>query len=171
MAGVSTLHVNDKYGYLTLLEDTHERTGRGGQVIWKCQCDCGNIVHRSSDSIMQSLIKGCVISCGCKKDKTIGQRFKNDPVRIQKAREAIGPFEGTTMQGIGDQKLRKNNTSGIRGVAYDSKRNIWRARLMFKRKEYFGEFKTKEEAIKYRKYLEDVYFEPAKEQYKMKEGE
>ena len=170
MSGVPKYNVGDKYGYLTLIEDTGMRR-QNGNVIWKCQCECGNIVHRSSDSINQSLIKRCVISCGCKKDKSVGQRLKNDPVRIEKARESLGQFEGTTMVGISDQKLQKNNTSGYRGVSYNGKRNIWRARLMLARKEYCGEFKTKEEAIAYRKYLEDVYYEPVKERYKAERGQ
>ena len=165
MSGVPKMHVNDKYGYLTLIEDTGERRSQGN-VIWKCKCDCGNIVHRSSDSLVQSLTKGCVISCGCKKDKSIGQRLKDDPERIEKARESLGQFEGTTMQGIGEQKIRKNNTSGIRGVAYDGKHGYWRARIMIARKEHSGCFQTKEEAIAYRKYLEDVYYEPVKERFK-----
>lgn len=164
MSGIAKYHVGDKYGSLTLIEDTGQRTNSGG-VIWKCQCECGNIVHRQQDMIHQSLVKGCVISCGCKRDKSIGQREKDNKIRIEKAREGLGMIDGTTMVGIGEQKIRKNNSSGVRGVSYDGKRGYWRARLMLKRTEYSGQFKTKEEAIAYRKYLEEVYYEPVKEKY------
>ena len=169
MSGSPMNHVGDKYGYLTLLEDTGERTN-SGNVVWKCQCDCGNIVHRTQDSLMQSTVKGCVISCGCKRDKSIGQRLAYDPIRIDKARESLGQIDGTTMQGISEQKLRKNNTSGIRGVAYDPKKGYWRARLMIARKEHCGFFRTKEEAIAYRKYLEEIYYEPVKDKYRQEKG-
>ena len=32
-----------RFGKLTVLEITEERRNR--QVVWKCQCDCGNIVY------------------------------------------------------------------------------------------------------------------------------
>lgn len=165
MSGLPKNHVGDKCGYLTLIEDTGERTN-GGNVVWKCQCECGNIVHRTQDSLMQSIVKGCNISCGCQRDKSVGQRLKDDPIRKAKSLESLGQIDGTTMQGIGEQKLRRNNTSGVRGVGYDGKHGYWRARIMIAGKEHCGCFHTKEEAIAYRKYLEDVYYEPIKERFR-----
>ena len=48
-----------KFGNLTALEPTNERNRN--QVVWKCQCDCGNIHYAPS----AELIRGKVRSCGC----------------------------------------------------------------------------------------------------------
>lgn len=51
-----------KFGLLTALEPTEERHYQS--VIWKCKCDCGNIVNAPLD-ILQ---KGEKLSCGCLKE-------------------------------------------------------------------------------------------------------
>lgn len=53
------------FGKLTVIEDSTYRNG-GKHVLWKCQCDCGNITYvRTSD-----LIQNRIISCGCVKQST-----------------------------------------------------------------------------------------------------
>lgn len=72
-----------RFGRLIALEPTDVR--RHGNVLWKCQCDCGNICYIVSNSLR----RGLTTSCGCyakevnrkKLDKYIktndltGQRF------------------------------------------------------------------------------------------------
>lgn len=64
-----------KFGSLTVLEITDERRNR--QVVWKCQCDCGNITY----VVGGSLRNGHTQSCGCNQYKTknvkdlTGQKF------------------------------------------------------------------------------------------------
>lgn len=61
-----------RFGKLTVLEETEER--KEGCVVWKCQCDCGNVYFVNS----RSLIRGDVKSCGCllnNKSNIQGQRF------------------------------------------------------------------------------------------------
>ena len=50
---------NQRFGKLVALKPTEERLN--GQVIWKCLCDCGNIVHIRS----YNLTSGICQSCGC----------------------------------------------------------------------------------------------------------
>lgn len=50
---------NKKFGFLTALHPTKKRDN--GCVVWKCKCDCGNIVYIRSSS----LVGGNTISCGC----------------------------------------------------------------------------------------------------------
>ena len=63
------------FGKLKVLEITPERRNR--QVVWKCQCECGNITY----VVGQALRSGHTKSCGClnyeKKDtdSLINQRF------------------------------------------------------------------------------------------------
>lgn len=55
-------HSNDltglRIGKLTFIEQTDKKESNGA-VIWKCQCDCGNIVLTSKSNLR------CTSSCGC----------------------------------------------------------------------------------------------------------
>jgi hypothetical protein len=55
------------FGRLTVLEDAGRRNGR---VLWKCLCDCGNIV----DVLAESLRGGHTKSCGCYSKELTSQR-------------------------------------------------------------------------------------------------
>lgn len=62
---------NQKFGLLTALSPTEKRTDNGS-ILWKCQCDCGNITYIS----VSSLINGGTQSCGCLVSK--GEKKIND---------------------------------------------------------------------------------------------
>lgn len=47
------------FGRLTAIEPTNIRSG--GHIIWKCQCECGNIAFVDSNALK----KGNTRSCGC----------------------------------------------------------------------------------------------------------
>lgn len=51
---------NKRFGKLVPIEPTSERT-KDGRVIWKCQCDCGNICYIDTHSLSSNKVK----SCGC----------------------------------------------------------------------------------------------------------
>lgn len=48
-----------RFGRLTAIEK--EYTNSHGEVVWKCQCDCGNIAHVTA----HYLVSGHTKSCGC----------------------------------------------------------------------------------------------------------
>lgn len=52
--------IGQKFEYLTVIEEMDKR--EYGKVIWKCQCDCGNIVYLNTSR----LTSGNDTSCGCK---------------------------------------------------------------------------------------------------------
>ena len=54
-------------------------------------------------------------------------------------------------------KMMSTNTSGTTGVYYQKRCKRWQAQLVSYGKRYNKYFKTKNEAINYRKYLEDTY--------------
>ena len=60
-----------KFGYLTVLEETDKR--EYGKIIWKCQCDCGNIVYLNTSR----LTSGNDTSCGCK-TRSFGENIIRD---------------------------------------------------------------------------------------------
>ncbi len=63
-----------RFGKLTVIEPTEKRAD-GGNVVWKCHCDCGNDAEVS----WSRLRKGQVRSCGCLSNPPlkdyIGKRF------------------------------------------------------------------------------------------------
>ena len=61
--------VGQRFGRLTVLEECGRQ---GGGVVWRCQCDCGNITEVRSNHLR----RGAIVSCGCynrEKDRTHGQ--------------------------------------------------------------------------------------------------
>lgn len=54
-----------RFGRLIALEPTEQRSNKGN-IIWKCQCDCGNIAFVRKDM----LLDGKTRSCGCLKKET-----------------------------------------------------------------------------------------------------
>ena len=67
---LSTRLIGQRFGHLTVLEDTGKRLHRS--IIWKCQCDCGNIHTATSNN----LNGGNINSCG-KKECPYHQTYKN----------------------------------------------------------------------------------------------
>ena len=58
--------VGQRFGKLTVLEITELRNDR--RPIWKCRCDCGNLILAKS----HDLTNGTKLSCGCK-NKSAGE--------------------------------------------------------------------------------------------------
>ena len=52
--------MNKKVDFLTVIQETPDRS-QNGSIIWKCLCDCGNIVYKSSSDLARH--KSC--HCGC----------------------------------------------------------------------------------------------------------
>lgn len=65
----------------------------------------------------------------------------------------------THADNLKNQKLRKNNTTGLNGVGWFGAGKKWRARIMVDYKEiHLGYFEDKQEAIKARRKAEQTYF-------------
>ena len=61
MSGIQ-IKQNDRYGSLTVIRDTGKKDSHG-KSIWLCQCDCGNLVEKSSRYLLRKELK--THSCGC----------------------------------------------------------------------------------------------------------
>lgn len=64
--------INQKFNNLLVIEKTEKRSP-SGSILWKCQCDCGNITLATSTQLKSGYKK----SCGClqrQKAKELGQR-------------------------------------------------------------------------------------------------
>lgn len=63
--------VGQRFGKLLVIEETKERQYE--KVVWKCQCDCGNIVYLNTTRLRQ----GNDISCGCQKTSYGASQIEN----------------------------------------------------------------------------------------------
>lgn len=120
----------EKFGRLTALEPVGSKKGKG--VVWLCECKCGNHIKATCSE----LLAGDIRSCGC-----AGKIEKEQHTKIVWADN-------------GGQKLRSDNTSGVRGV--HKANGKWCARIRFKHKSYWlGAYDTKEEAAEARRIAEE----------------
>ena len=54
--------IGKHFGKLTVIEETTQR--QYGKIVWKCQCECGNIIYLNTTRLTQHND----ISCGCQKN-------------------------------------------------------------------------------------------------------
>ncbi len=137
-----------RFGKLLVLEETNKRAD-GGSIVWKCKCDCGNIVEVSS----KRLKFGINVSCGCYQK----EQQKHSMSKLQK-RQLVN---NTNIDLINKKDSNKNNKSGIRGVHWCKSKKKWIATLQIQKKSVLNKaFNNKEEAIQARKDAEEKYFKP-----------
>ena len=135
-----------RFGKLLVLEDL-DKKDRNGNYYCKCKCDCGKIIN-----VLNTNLKKLdhTKSCGCIQQTNLKNYVKIDNSTIT----------------IASKKLLKTNKSGITGVSFQTRSEKWVAELTFQKKRYSKKFNTKEEAIQYRKFLEDKYHNPQIEKWK-----
>lgn len=85
--------LNQRFGKLVVLEETEKR--KNGSVIWKCKCDCDNIVYFSTKELRSDGLIQCH-QCGNKRqpkvnliDNIIGKKF-NFLTVLQKTEKTKG---------------------------------------------------------------------------------
>lgn len=149
-----------RFGRLVVISPTEKRD-TNGSVIWKCKCDCGNIVEVSAKSLTAESGKN-TRSCGCVlKDY---QRTKGAQILREEVKKDC--VEGTKINSL-SRKISINNTSGIKGVSWDKRKNKWIAQICFKRTNYrLGYYDNIEDAAKARKDAEEKFYKPIIEKYK-----
>ena len=119
----------------------------GNTSMWECKCECGKITTvKASD-----LRDGGTLSCGC-------LRNENATNALQRYFENV-LTHGTSLKIVcRQQSLKKNNTSGVTGVHFDSssRGKKWKAAIVFQGKRYnLGRWATVEEAADARRKAED----------------
>lgn len=128
-----------QFGRLTVLYPTKKRDKKGS-VYWHCRCECGNELDVTQDS----LVYGNYRSCGC-----IKQEIKDS------IGEQLTFVDDTCVEVLKSRKSRRDNTSGFRGITH-TKSNTWRAEIGLQNKRYYiGTYKTFEEAVTARLYIEE----------------
>lgn len=143
--------VGKKFGKLRVLESTD--ISKNGDILYKCQCDCGNIVLRKQRSLFDDVESSCEF---CFKDNT------------RKAWEVLNEEErkeGTILFAL-NSKIRKDNKSGRKGVIWEKRRKKWMSFITLKgKRKHIGYFDNYEDAVAAREEAEKEYFEPVLERY------
>lgn len=106
-----------KFGRLTVVEFERIKTFPSGKTcaVWRCLCDCGNIISVRSNTLKE----GHTTSCGCFQKEQLAKRIR----RVGKA-NAIHGMEGTKIyhvwRGIKNRCLNPNSdhykSYGGRGI-------------------------------------------------------
>ena len=145
----------ERFGSLTVLGRSEKYVYTADQRrkrLWKCRCDCGEIVYRLSEKLRQEKNSACP-ACATK-------------AAVTAMKAHAGYVEGTQLTRIGRTSVTTANTSGVRGVFYNKRTGKWRATLKFQGHDhYLGEYTDKDEAVKARWRAEEEYFMPILEQY------
>lgn len=72
--------VGKKYGFLYVLEKTSQ-TNSSGKILYKCICDCGEIVYRDSASLKRNLFPYCgKLGCPTQLKYHIGDIINNKKI-------------------------------------------------------------------------------------------
>lgn len=157
---MSKFEKGNRFGRLVVIEKTDKKIGRN--CIYKCQCDCGNIVEISSVHLGRD-----TNSCGCiKKERALRNNRENERIFH---RSQMKYFEGSQVTQIQSQNPYSTNKLGVRGVYFDKRSGKYIAKITVKRKNItLGYFSKLEDAIKARKAGEDEYFSPIIEAFNYK---
>lgn len=137
MRGKPLALVGQRFGRLTVLERLGANARK--EVMWRCQCDCGNIV----DVPTANLRSKRTVSCGCNRVEKSSANFTAHP-----REETLGLENGSNFSRLRAEKPQRNNTTGYRGVS-QLKSGNYVAYVYYQRKQYrAGIFSTPEEAAK-----------------------
>lgn len=103
-----------KFGKLLVLSKTELRS-KGGKVIWKCQCDCGNLKNVQTDYLTCNQ----TTSCGCYQKETTSKRFSKHNAKNSENKRLRNLY--TTWLSMRDRCNNPNNINfkhyGGRGIS------------------------------------------------------
>lgn len=124
----SNIKIGDKINKLTILEKTNKRIK--GSIVWRCQCECGNIVEKTTEYLHRDIFH----SCGCYSIDFISQLNKKDLTNQKFGKlTAIKPLSKRTASGcvvwqckcdcgneveVGSSYLISGNTSSCGCINY-----------------------------------------------------
>ena len=133
------------FGRLTVIERTDKKSHNC--YLYRCKCECGKEVLVRSDSLRGGDTK----SCGCLHDdllqENVKKAYKNNFVY------------NTNISRISSSKIQKNNTSGVTGVRWHKKSQMWHASIGFQKKYYsLGYYHDIKKAAKIRQVAEKELF-------------
>jgi hypothetical protein len=141
-----------RFGRLEVIKQEGKRSA-SGNVIWICQCDCGNVTEEDG----YQLRKGWVKSCGCLRKEKSAKMIRQNKKTIKQmgCTETFRDSKGNPLQSI-IKSCR--NKSGVVGVSYDEQQKRWVAKMMVNGKLVLNAtFRNFEDAVDARRSAEQKY--------------
>lgn len=114
----------DMLEVIEFVERTHHR-----QNIWRCKCDCGNVINRYEQSLKD---KDHYHSCGCYSKKYL---IAGDSERCRKAgkqRAKVRNVDGINVDMLDNSKNISTNTSGHKGISWSNSAHKWHVFIGYK---------------------------------------
>jgi len=140
-----------RFGKLTVLAPADNI---GSKTAWRCRCDCGREVRVKTYNLRSGRTK----NCGCVYGLAPRPDGRTCPSG-EAGRASLTYIDGTCVEMLRANTLRRNNTSGVPGVDWMSSKGLWRAAICFKGKRYYlGSYRKFEDAVKARRRAEDDMF-------------
>lgn len=134
-----------RFGHLIVIDYDHTEKQEG---YFRCRCDCGN----ETVVLASNLPTGHTTSCGCRK-------LEASLTNISEMREH-DLVDGTHL-GLLNNRLPKNNSSGIKGVYWCNSSQKWCAHMGFRNRKYWlGDYDNIEDAAEARLEAEELIFDP-----------
>lgn len=144
--------IGQRFGRLVVIENAG--TDKNHNSLWKCKCNCGNVVV----TIGRSLILGLTKSCGC---------ISRDNLETLREKNSIEHTNIAIVKGLLNNNKSKITKSGVKGVCWSKREKKWRTYIMIQGKlRELGYFSELEDAIKARKEVEERLFRPFLEEHK-----
>ncbi|MFT3952802.1 MAG: hypothetical protein QM689_12845 [Oscillospiraceae bacterium] len=129
-----------RYGKLVAVEYSRSASGT---CWWKFKCDCGNVCEKRLNTVRT----GHTTSCGC-----VGGR---EGVKAGRAKNLV---DGTNIGRIQSDRPANVNKSGVKGVHFNNREQVWIAKITFQRKSYIWRCKNFADAVAKRKQAEQEIF-------------
>lgn len=124
-----------------------------------CKCDCGTTCVIKAVYLTKAYKP--TRSCGCLRKETCSDIGKRTITTNTVHQDSMNQKFHTVFQMIEGKKLRKNNTSGHRGVCFDKTHGKFKAYIGLHRKLHnLGLYKTLDEAIAARLDAEEKMYAP-----------
>ena len=145
------INIGIKIGKLTVIDILNN-----GHAL--CQCNCGNIKSFKIKSLKSQKPPQ---SCGCLHKEAVSCNGKKTITKNSMEQILINRHFNTNFQVIETQKPPKNNTSGIKGVAWNNAHQKWEAYISIHgKRKYLGNYESLEEAERARRLAEEKYYIP-----------
>ena len=152
-------YAGKRFGRLLVLLEAESHIGRSGDRHrqWPFRCDCGN----TKEYTTSVLTSDRVCSCDCHQAEQRQQRMKDNVSDM---------YNGTNISRIRKRTLRRNNTTGVRGVhralGPTPQGDRWIDMIGVQCKRFYLDcFHSLEDAVKARRVAEEQYFERLIEGY------
>lgn len=140
---------------------------RKGYVL--CQCVCGKQKEIRQTSLTKQ--KEPTRSCGCIQRQAVSKIGSQDIAQNARKLRTDNLTFNTNFSSIETNRPFRNNTSGVKGVSWNGKRQRWEAYISIHGKRVFrGRYSQFEDAVAARKAAEQIYHAPViRERNKPKE--